>query len=193
MNANYLSLSEEQQQAVAPVLDEILQCFQTMRWIRNYSRKNASDGGCDSMSLGMVNPFEHGNRGRFGVYPSTKNDRYPRLFALLTTLTELIGFKCTTFCINRNFQCKMHRDRVNEGESVIVALGEYTGGELIIEHDGKRQLFDLNRKFLRFDGAYYLHGTRPFQGQRYSIVMYTPAACSSKAEAARRCRTTNIK
>ena len=123
--AKELKLTEEQQEQVTPVLEKILEAFRTMRWVKNYHRKNASDGGCDSMSLGMVNRFEHGNGGRFGFYPSVNNTKYPYLFGLLTTLANLIDFKCSTFCINRNFQCKMHRDRVNEGESIIVGLGPY--------------------------------------------------------------------
>ena len=187
--AKNFELKEEQQKKLAPLFAQLLQAFQTMKWVRNYNRKNASDGPCDSMSFGMVNRFEHGNHGSFGLYPSANNDKYPYLFQLLTALADIIGFPCTTFCVNRNFQCKMHRDRVNEGDSVIVALGNYTGGELIIEDDnGVEHMFNIKNKFLQFDGARYLHGTRPFQGERYSIIMYTPTSCKSKGEAARRCR-----
>ena len=188
--AKELKLTEEQQEQVTPVLEKILETFRTMRWVKNYHRKNASDGGCDSMSLGMVNRFEHGQYGKFGFYPSVNNYKYPHLFELLTTLANLIDFKCTTFCINRNFQCKIHRDRVNEGESIIVGLGPYKGGEFIIKNDDEqhtRHHFDIRNKFFQFDGTFYLHGTMPFQGERYSIIMYTPATCKSKGEVANRC------
>ena len=188
--AKELKLTEEQQEQVTPVLEKILEAFRTMRWVKNYHRKNASDGGCDSMSLGMVNRFEHGNGGRFGFYPSVNNTKYPSLLGLLTTLANLIDFPCTTFCINHNFQCTMHRDRVNEGESIIVGLGPYKGGEFIIKNDDEqhtRHHFDIRNKFFQFDGAFYLHGTTPFQGERYRIIMYTPATCKSKGEVANRC------
>ena len=69
-----LKLTEEQQEQVAPVLEKILEAFRTMRCVKNYHRKNASDRPCDSMSLGMVNRFEHGQYGKFGFYPSVNND-----------------------------------------------------------------------------------------------------------------------
>ena len=46
-------LKEEQQKKLAPLFAQLLQAFQTMKWVRNYNRKNASDGPCHSMSFGM--------------------------------------------------------------------------------------------------------------------------------------------
>ena len=186
---------EEQKKKVEALFPKILEAFRSMKWKKNYDRKNASDGPCDSISFGIVNRFQYGNCGVFGLYPSSNNANHPHVFQLLTELADAIGFKCTTFCVNRNFKCKMHRDKVNEGDSIIVALGDFTGGELIIEDDsdgveGVEHLFDIKYKFLQFDGAKYRHGTEPFDGERYSIVMYTPAACKSKVDAARRVRRT---
>jgi hypothetical protein len=138
------------------------------------------------VSLGMVNRFEHGNKGKFGWFPSSNNEKYPYLLKQLNALAKLIDFPCTTFCINRNFQCKIHKDGLNQGDSVIVGLGTYTGGELVIEANERQQQYDIHNTFLKFDGALYPHGTMPFNKDRFSIVMYNPVACNSKGEACQR-------
>ena len=53
---------------------------------------------------------------------------------------------------------------------MIVGLGDYTGGELVvetIEHD-------VRYTPLTFDGWHERHWTLPFEGERFSLVWFTP-------------------
>lgn len=72
----------------------------------------------------------------------------------------------------------LHRDRNNRGESLIIALGNYSGGGLWVAGSGE---FDIHDKFMKFDGN-IPHGPLPSKGERYSIVLYT----NSKMETASR-------
>jgi tRNA U38,U39,U40 pseudouridine synthase TruA len=54
--------------------------------------------------------------------------------------------------------------------SMIVGLGDYTGGELYVEGD----LFDIRFKPIEFDGWKLRHWTNQFQGERFSLVWFTP-------------------
>jgi hypothetical protein len=55
--------------------------------------------------------------------------------------------------------------------SLIVGLGDYRGGELGVEGS----LHDIRYKPLEFDGWKLRHWTRPFKGERFSLVWFTPA------------------
>ena len=54
--------------------------------------------------------------------------------------------------------------------SLIVGLGDYAGGELSVEGND----FDIRYKPLEFDGWKLRHWTRKFQGERLSLVWFTP-------------------
>jgi tRNA U38,U39,U40 pseudouridine synthase TruA len=54
--------------------------------------------------------------------------------------------------------------------SMIVGLGDYTGGGLYVEGD----LFDIRFKPIEFDGWKLRHWTNQFQGERFSLVWFTP-------------------
>jgi hypothetical protein len=53
---------------------------------------------------------------------------------------------------------------------MIVGLGDYTGGELYVEGE----LFDMRFKPIEFDGWKLRHWTNQFQGERFSLVWFTP-------------------
>jgi hypothetical protein len=86
----------------------------------------------------------------------------------------------STIAINRNAQFKLHRDSgIGSGQSLsaIVALGDYVGGEIGVEYD----VFDIRYKPLEFDGWSQRHYTLPFQGERYSLVWFTPQGCEQES------------
>ncbi len=85
-----------------------------------------------------------------------------------------IHFKYTSIQYNKNHQCAYHKDKNNVGDSYIIGLGDYTGGELLVyDKDGKNPVkHNIKNKFLKFNGAVYPHETAPFKGNRITLVIY---------------------
>jgi hypothetical protein len=81
-------------------------------------------------------------------------------------------FEFTEIQINYNWKSPKHKDKLNVGESIIIGLGDYKGGELIIEKEDGEEKHDINCKFLKFNGAKYTHYTKPWEGDRLSLVFY---------------------
>mmetsp|Transcript_20775 Transcript_20775/g.45061 ORF Transcript_20775/g.45061 Transcript_20775/m.45061 type:complete len:832 (+) Transcript_20775:71-2566(+) len=82
----------------------------------------------------------------------------------------------STIAINRNAQFRPHTDNgagAGQSTSLIVGLGTYAGGELVVEGAKK----DIRYKAIEFDGWKERHWTLPFQGERYSLVWFTPKGC----------------
>ena len=82
----------------------------------------------------------------------------------------------STIAINRNAQFRPHTDNgagAGQSTSLIVGLGTYAGGELMVE--GEKH--DIRYKALEFNGWTQRHWTMPFSGERYSLVWFTPKGC----------------
>ena len=58
---------------------------------------------------------------------------------------------------------------------MIVGLGNYSGGELVVESE----THDIRYKPLEFNGWTQRHYTKPFVGERYSLVFFTPNGCQN--------------
>lgn len=134
------------------------------------SRKNISDKPIESFNLGIVNYRGQKLCNYKTQGPSRHNDKY---FELYIALQKLIydfdkDFKYTTIQLNKNIKSPPHIDKNNIGMSYIIAFGDYTQGDLIIEGDA----YNINEKFLKFNGRLG-HWTDDFSGQRYSIIYYT--------------------
>jgi hypothetical protein len=132
----------------------------------NYSRNNSGVG--HSISLGKVSDRYHHRMNRHGRYDA----KFPELRAAIWKLgKKIVPFPYTTVQVNYNYKTKPHIDRNNVGESLIVGLGDYVGGDLIV--DKKR--YDIRNHPLIFNGAELLHGTAPYKGDRYSLVFFKTA------------------
>ena len=82
----------------------------------------------------------------------------------------------STIAINRNAQFRPHTDSgagAGQSTSLIVGLGTYSGGELMVE--GEKH--DIRYKAIEFNGWKQRHWTMPFVGERYSLVWFTPKGC----------------
>lgn len=131
------------------------------------SRKNARPDGVKKyvgFCFGKVKKLDE------GYVRSQFDARFP---GLLKAARELIkahdpSFRYTSIQVNKNMQCKPHKDTYNKGMSYIIGLGAYTGGELLT---GDRSI-NIRNKFLKFDGR-QTHSTAPFKGERYSLVYFT--------------------
>ncbi len=73
----------------------------------------------------------------------------------------------------RHAQFRPHRDSgagSGQSTSLIVSLGDFYGGELVIEGE----VVDIRYQPCEFDGWGKRHWTLPFSGERYSLVWFTP-------------------
>ena len=154
--------------------DGALALLRAVDWtqVRNTTRKNVIPAGedfCHSISLGP-NMFQQPPQ------PSASSLRYPILERCLRSLVAVYDqtFLFTNITINHNLVCKPHRDTGNIGNSLIIAFGDYTDGQLAIEDtQGLCRAVDIKNRFVRFNGAKNEHWTLPFTGERYSAVFYT--------------------
>lgn len=75
--------------------------------------------------------------------------------------------------VNCNAQFTPHVDSgrgKGQSLSTIVGLGEYGAGEIVVEGDAH----DIRYQPLQFDAWKLRHWTRPFSGERFSLVWFTP-------------------
>lgn len=82
----------------------------------------------------------------------------------------------STIAVNRNAQFRPHTDSgagAGQETSLIVGLGTYSGGELVVEGEQK----DIRYKATEFNGWKQRHWTMPFRGERFSLVWFTPVGC----------------
>lgn len=136
-----------------------------------YSFVEGEGGASGSFSIGAM-------PGECCIQPKA-NSTFPKL---MKAAFELEMALCpdrepsSTIAINRNAQFRPHTDvgaGAGQSTSLIVGLGDYIGGELVVE--GKQH--DIRYKPLEFDGWKQRHWTMPFVGERYSLVWFTPKGC----------------
>jgi hypothetical protein len=82
----------------------------------------------------------------------------------------------STVAVNRHAQFKPHKDSgsgAGQGVSLIVGLGDFSGGETVVEG------VPMNVRYspLEFNGWTQQHWTLPFEGERFSLVWFTPKGC----------------
>jgi hypothetical protein len=131
---------------------ELLQAFEQIEWDK-YTRigKNLASGDprkCKAFGVCFV-PSK-------GFTLLENNIKYPQAFLLMQRLVRKYHpkFHYTTITLNCELEYRRHSHPSNRGNTMIIGLGAYTGGRLGIEAaDGsKEHLFDIHRKWLRFDG-----------------------------------------
>lgn len=81
-------------------------------------------------------------------------------------------FTFTTIQVNKNICCKRHVDSLNQGTSLIIAVGPYEGGHLYIEKEDSVEKINIKDTFYEFDGSKYYHYNDDFIGDRYSMIFY---------------------
>jgi len=148
----------------------LLNELQCINFPKNTSRKNISSEPTSSFVLGSVNYRGQKSLGGRTRGPSIFNTKFPKLYSLVKKLIKLHkpDFKYTTIQVNKNIQSDPHIDKNNVGPSYIIALGNFTGGALVIE--GER--FNIFNTWKHFDGTLG-HWVEPFEGERFSLVYFT--------------------
>ena len=70
---------------------------------------------------------------------------------------------------------KMHLDKINVGDSILCAFGDYEGGNTFIENIDKNKfdIYDCREQFIKFNGALKKHFVNTVKGgNRFSMVFY---------------------
>lgn len=171
----------------------VLRALQAADIPLNSARKNILPDGVESVR-GMVLGL-YTFAANIGL--SLASERSPALTRLLVRFAERAapGMSFTSIQVNKNYAARPHVDKNNLGTSMIVGLGDYEGGGLWV-HDDEGDVdvelsedvssmyhyragetyrgtdLDIRNRWCSFDGN-RLHLTRPFTGERYSLVYYT--------------------
>ncbi len=137
---------------------------------------------CFSISYGFTNfkyltktMFRKEVQGKSNLYETTLLTHHPELKTMFQQIVDLHcpeHFKVEQVQINKNWWSPPHRDNGNVGESWILGLGDYEGGETVVEYPDNHTEYDIKYKFIKFNGSKYTHWTKPFSGTRYSLVFY---------------------
>tara|TARA_R110002126_G_scaffold165189_1_gene313053 strand:- start:325 stop:951 length:627 start_codon:yes stop_codon:yes gene_type:complete len=163
-----------------PITKDILDILKNMDFpiktpAKDKTRSNVLKKGqteIEAFVLGKVRAYD-----KVELVNSVKNIKFPVLFNLLKKLvrTHNPSFKYTSIQINKSVGTNWHRDRGNRGLSYCFALGDYTGGGVVIEfEDGSQKTFDNHNKWLKYDGHSLLHKTASHKGKdRFAIIFYT--------------------
>lgn len=109
-----------------------------------------------------------------GLYKTKVMDKYPELEFIFNEFRDLYfaDFEYTSVQMNKNFKCPRHIDGTNVGESVLLCVGDYKGGELVVEYPDGDKIIDNKNGLYKFNGALYYHSVNDFEGTRYSLVFF---------------------
>ena len=115
-----------------------------------------------------------------GLYYTKIMDDHPDLQDIFNEFGKkyLSEFEFTQVQLNKNFPCPPHQDSKNTGESIVVAFGDFTGGETTIWFNGQdkpSQSIISHNNLIKFNGSKYWHKVEPFTGTRYSLVFFNRA------------------
>jgi hypothetical protein len=128
-------------------------------------------------SIGRTMNFGFGKTRTKGYAQFVNNTKYPELLEALVEFGNRCvprGFFYNVITLNYGVKAKKHVDGVNVGDSVIVGIGDYTGGNLMVyAPDGSKGMsIDIHDKPIIFNGAIHPHQTKPFKGNRWTIIYY---------------------
>ncbi|KAL7441075.1 hypothetical protein ACHAXM_007957 [Skeletonema potamos] len=135
-----------------------------------YSFKEGEGGASGSFSVGIMPDRSSQPKGNL-LFPQLVKAAFELEIALFPDREP-----SSTIAINRNAQFRPHKDKgagAGQSTSLIVAMGNYVGGELMVEGERK----DIRYNALEFNGWKQRHWVLPFKGERYSLVWFTPKGC----------------
>ena len=97
----------------------------------------------------------------------------PYLYELLLDFGKKhVPFEFSSITVNDSYRAAPHRDKGNTGDSLVVAFGDYTGGELRLHEGEGAGVYDICHKGVVTDFKATLHSVEPFEGRRFSLVFY---------------------
>jgi hypothetical protein len=93
-------------------------------------------------------------------------------YYLLEFGKKYVPIEFNAITVNQNYQAAKHYDKNNNGNSYLVAFGDFTGGELLIHEGDLSGNHNICYKPIIADFSKILHSVAPFKGKRYSLVYY---------------------
>ena len=144
--------------------DNLYDILKNTKFPKNNNRIVASNNGsCLTLTFGITGL---GNRS----WDSRQNKKNEKLYEELKKFSQELDstFKYTSITVNKNFKTHPHLDKNNIGLSMIIALGDFEGGRLIINNN----YVDIKNNKHYFEGHKHIHSTEDFTGERYSIIYF---------------------
>jgi hypothetical protein len=101
---------------------------------------------------------------------SNMSKKYPLVYEeILNIGKDICPFEFKTIQLNKNLVCPKHKDKNNNGFSLLVSFGEYTGCNIVIE--GEK--YDAKDTPIIFNGSILEHeNTNDLIGNKYSLVFF---------------------
>jgi len=180
--------------------NEILTVLRAWSFKRNDRRKNVLPEG---VAWVYSDTFGLQRRRDGAVTHTAVTPKFPNISRVLNKWLQdrkptgiATCFPCTSITVNNGYAARNHRDKNNVGPSLIIALGEFTGGELNYwpldnykedpadQDDNLKTTIDISKGEILFDGT-KTHSVEPFTGERYSIVFHTHRAYLNVNQAVR--------
>ena len=110
-------------------------------------------------------------RGRFtgDIDLSVNTKKYPKIYDEICRIGKLLSFEFQSIHLNHNVTCPKHKDENNQGNSLLLSFGDYTGGNIMIEE----KKYDANCNGIIFNGSILEHwNTDDLVGNKYSLVFF---------------------
>ena len=161
-------INEDDAAVIFEILDSIKQFPKSIRYNTRNKEEFKQGMNKKAFCLGSIHSFRQGPR----VSVATS---IPRLKPILDALILLMRvynpkFKFSSIQVNKNFTPgSLHVDN-NQGESMMISIGNFHGGGLWIDGVGERH---TRHNFVKFDGN-RPHMALDYEGgDRYSFVFFT--------------------
>lgn len=147
---------------------------------KNIDKEKSVEGFCMGRTWDL-NWRNNPNCDAEGWCDSKRNTKFPTLFLFLKELARTEGIsedEWKSIQINKNVICDPHVDGKNTGKNFIITLGDFLGGETII--DG----IPVNsHNVFRTFNPHDIHYNEEHEGERYSITFFTPMGASQYEDA----------
>jgi len=153
--------------SVAQVVQELRALGEFPKERRRSVLKNAQDKK-EGFVLGFVLNYAR------GWCASKATKRYPELARLLCSFvrSRQKSFKFTSIMVNKGTSA-LHVDTLNCGPSLIISLGDHSGGELWQYHKPDQgKVLTIKNRLVMTDGL-LPHMTLPHDGERFSLVFFS--------------------
>jgi len=160
---------------------KVLELLKSVSPLPNQGRNNITSdkkGLNKGVVLGKVYSWTKTKDGRQGIITGrqTEKPKYKELFQEASKLMKQHNpnFKFSSVQINENQKTSKHKDGNNVGQSYIIGLGDYTGGDVRLYSPDGKTFKDINIKnrWIKFNGSELEHETTAFKGTRYTLVFY---------------------